>query len=76
MENKWGIPSEVEQLVQSRDTSCVYCGVEFKSDNKERKFRQSWEHIVNDIGINSPENIALCCVSCNASKGAKNLKTG
>jgi hypothetical protein len=33
----------------------------------------SWEHIVNDARIISAENIARCCMSCNASKGAKDL---
>jgi hypothetical protein len=28
---------------------------------------------VNDASIVTPENIALCCRSCNASKGAKPL---
>jgi hypothetical protein len=34
---------------------------------------RSWEHIINDINIATIENIALCCVGCNASKGAKLL---
>jgi hypothetical protein len=37
------------------------------------KTRPTWEHIINDIRINGPENIALCCGSCNASKGTKQL---
>ncbi len=72
MANKWGIPKDVETYVLQRDKSCVYCGVEF--DNSIRKFKQSWEHIVNDIRVNGVNNIALCCVSCNASKGAKDLE--
>lgn len=39
--------------------------------NGSKKSRPSWEHIVNDIRINGIENISLCCVSCNSSKGAK-----
>jgi hypothetical protein len=74
MANKWGIPKEVEELVKIRDTSCVYCGINFKFDNAIRKHKPSWEHIVNDIRINTINNIALCCVSCNASKGAKELE--
>ena len=31
-------------------------------------------NIVNDIRINGVDNIALCCMSCNASKGAKLLE--
>ena len=74
MANKWGIPIEVENLVLSRDKSCVYCGVIFTKNDNSRKTKQSWEHIVNDIRINGADNIALCCMSCNASKGAKLLE--
>jgi len=71
MANSWGIPREVENAVLERDDVCVYCGVEF---SLERKFKKSWEHIVNDITIATLENIALCCVGCNASKGSKLLQ--
>lgn len=74
MANKWGIPIEVENQVLKRDKSCVYCGVIFSKNDNSRKTKQSWEHIVNDIRINNVENIALCCISCNASKGAKLLE--
>jgi len=72
MANKWGIPADVETFVLKRDKVCVYCGAEF--DATVRKLKPSWEHIVNDIRINSSNNIALCCMSCNASKGAKELE--
>ncbi|HLU86989.1 MAG TPA: HNH endonuclease signature motif containing protein [Taishania sp.] len=72
MANQWGISREVELKVTQRDKYCVYCGVEFLSDGT-RKTQASWEHIVNDIRLNSIENIALSCVSCNASKGNKEL---
>ena len=74
MANKWGIPIEVEKLVLSRDTNCVYCGVSFSEDPNLRKTKKSWEHIVNDIRINGADNIALCCISCNSSKGSKMLE--
>ena len=35
----------------------------------------TWEHIINDARIVTIDNIALCCCSCNASKGAKTLTT-
>ncbi len=38
-----------------------------------RKDLATWEHIINDASIITPENIARCCVACNASKGAKKL---
>lgn len=69
MSNRWGISKEVEEFVKKRDLSCVYCGTSFNT----HKVRPTWEHIINDIRINGPENIALCCGSCNASKGSKLL---
>ncbi len=73
MANRWGIPKSVEELVRERDTSCIYCGVSFTSSVFTIKTRPTWEHIINDIRINGSENIALCCGSCNASKGSKRL---
>lgn len=74
MANRWSIPIEVEVFVKQRDTQCVYCGQEFTKTPESRKQKPSWEHIVNDININGIDNIALCCMSCNASKGAKLLE--
>ena len=71
--NRWNIPAWLEREVVERDRCCVYCGVEFLATNEARKTKPSWEHIVNDARIVNRENIARCCVSCNASKGAKNL---
>jgi hypothetical protein len=73
MSNRWGIQKDIEEIVKERDTSCVYCGVKFTPNDNSRKNKPSWEHIVNDIRINGSNNIALCCMSCNASKGAKLL---
>lgn len=74
MANRWGIPKEVEDHVRERDSACVYCKVEFRNEERSRKNKPSWEHIVNDIRINGIDNISLCCMSCNSSKGAKLLK--
>lgn len=74
MANRWGIPKEVEELVMTRDLKCIYCGREFSYTKNSYKSRRTWEHIINDIRINGPENIALCCCSCNASKGTKQLR--
>ena len=73
MANRWGIPKEVEEIVRKRDLSCVYCGVSFTTSILTYKTRPTWEHIINDIKINGPDNIAICCGSCNASKGRKHL---
>lgn len=74
MANRWGIPKEIEELVIKRDTSCVYCRVNFDTSTLTNKARPTWEHIINDIKINGVDNIALCCKSCNSSKGAKSLR--
>ena len=71
MANRWGIPKDVEEFVITRDSKCVYCGIEFSNNNDSYKSKSSWEHIVNDIRIKGIDNISLCCMSCNASKGAK-----
>lgn len=70
MSNAGRIPKDIEDAVLKRDHRCVYCGSEFGTERAKKK---SWEHIVNDIRITSLENIALCCVGCNASKGSKDL---
>jgi hypothetical protein len=73
MPNRWGIPKEIEIVVLNRDLNCIYCGIPFKDSDNNRKTRRTWEHIINDIRINGSDNIALCCGSCNASKGNKNF---
>lgn len=69
--NSWNIPGWLETEVRKRDTHCVYCGIKFNKNIK--KDSATWEHIVNDAQIINKKNIALCCCSCNASKGAKEL---
>lgn len=74
--NRWKIPEWLEKEVKERDKFCVYCGVEmidqFPSGGS-RKSVATWEHIINDASIITRENIARCCVSCNSSKGTKDL---
>jgi hypothetical protein len=71
--NNWNIPEWLEKEVITRDKVCVYCGVKFGSSEESRRTRASWEHIINDATIITRENIALCCVACNSSKGTKKL---
>ena len=56
----------------ARDNDCIYCRLPFAL--KPRGRRSSWEHIVNDAKIVNSGNIALCCIQCNSSKGARELK--
>jgi hypothetical protein len=71
--NRWNIPAWLEQDVLERDRNCVYCGIAFASAQGARRARPSWEHIVNDARNIARENVALCCIVCNSSKGAKDL---
>jgi len=74
--NNWGIPDWLEKEVKERDKTCVYCGIRMVDKmptHGPRKTVATWEHIINDETIVNRENIALCCCSCNASKGAKIL---
>jgi 5-methylcytosine-specific restriction endonuclease McrA len=63
--------------VRERDTKCVYCQVVMQESvhtGGSRRAVATWEHIINDASIVTPENIARCCASCNASKGIKPLR--
>lgn len=70
--NRWKIPGWLEKEVIERDKDCVYCRKAFGITGRRGSF-SSWEHITNDARIITAENIALCCRSCNSSKGAKLL---
>ena len=71
MVNRWKIPEWLEREVLERDRSCVYCGADFASAVASHRQRPSWEHIINDARIVTRENIARCCIGCNASNGRK-----
>ena len=69
--SEYGIPLEVQKLVNLRDKNCVYCGIKF--DDNSSTDKKSWEHIENDITKNTIDNICLSCISCNSSKSDKSL---
>lgn len=71
--NTWGIPTDLEAAIIERDADCVYCRRPFLTARESRARSASWEHIINDASIVTAENIARCCVGCNASKGARDL---
>jgi hypothetical protein len=72
--NRWNIPLEVELEVAARDIECAYCRSPFSSIGGSYKSRPSWEHVVNDLALVSADNIVLCCVACNSSKGARSIR--
>lgn len=71
--NRWNIPPALEHEVLQRDLQCIYCGTSFLVPSLLRRDNPSWEHIVNDETLITRENIARCCMGCNASKGQKPL---
>ena len=74
--NRWDIPDWLEKEVKARDKACVYCSVQMIEPmplRGPRKAAATWEHIINDAIIVTRENIARCCMECNASKGTKRL---
>jgi len=76
MSNRWGIPKWLEDQVKERDKYCVYCGIlmiEKPIKGGSRRAMATWEHIINDASIITPENIARCCAACNSSKGTKDI---
>lgn len=71
---RWSISRDVAIEVLARDLRCIYCRRDFDLAGP-RAGAPSWEHIVNDLSAVNATNIALCCISCNASKGRKDLGT-
>ncbi len=71
--SSWNVPRDMALAVLARDIRCIYCEREFGEPQGPRAACPSGEHIVNDLAIVNLENIALCCVGCNASKGTKTL---
>jgi len=72
---KYKIPDEVVKYVARRDRFCVYCKLKFRIGGRSRKNLASWEHMDDDSEKNPKLwNVALCCGSCNASRGPKGLK--
>jgi 5-methylcytosine-specific restriction endonuclease McrA len=76
MANNWNIPAELEKEVRQRDKRCVYCGIKMKMHRNRKGTpgdKMTWEHIDNNEKNLADWNIALCCGSCNSSKGVKSL---
>lgn len=80
MSNNYKIPAEVEQRIRDTDKRCVYCGKLMKkfSVMGDRSDMASIEHFREegpfywDKGLKE-EDIGICCISCNSSRGRKSL---
>ncbi len=75
MSNKYAIPAEELQAIRNRDKDCVYCHKEI-SIPSEGVWRGDWatiEHLNYLPPWNNPNTIAICCGSCNSSRGIKKI---
>ena len=71
---RWNTPRALAEATLARDRHCVYYHRPFEDLDGRKSGWPSWEHIVNDITVVTEENIVLCCLGCNASKGVKSLE--
>lgn len=82
MPNKYGLSEDKLKDIRARDTDCVYCHKKMIEPNPIG-WRGDWatiEHLNFLPPWNNAETVAICCGSCNSSRGAKNItdwfKTG
>lgn len=75
MSNKYDISKEDEKEIRARDKTCAYCHREMKAFTTKgsRKDSATIEHLNNDGPFNNKFNLAICCGSCNSSRGDKDL---
>ena len=69
--NKYGLPENQLEEIRARDTKCIYC---HKTMNQPSSggFRGDWatiEHLNHLPPWNNPDTVAICCGSCNSSRG-------
>ena len=75
MQNKYGIPEGRLDKIRERDKACVYCH-KTMIDPSNGNRRRDWatiEHLNHLPPWNNPLTVAICCGSCNSSRGNKKL---
>ena len=75
MGKRYGLPDDAVAFVRQRDRRCVYCHKVMSQPNRTAR-RQDWatiEHLNHLPPWNDPTTIAICCFSCNSSRGKKPL---
>lgn len=79
MANTHGIPADIESEIRARDVRCVYCGkVMVPTTNPARADWATIEHLDHLPPFKyrpgqTAADFAICCASCNSSRGAKAL---
>jgi len=73
--NKYGLPEENLDRIRKRDTICVYCQKKMIKpiSGYRRKDWATIEHLNHLPPWNNPNTVAICCGSCNSSRGKKRL---
>jgi hypothetical protein len=75
MSNKYGLPEDQLDRIRARDTRCVYCEKEMRAPIKGTP-ATDWatiEHLNRFPPFDDATTVAICCMSCNASRGAKKI---
>ena len=75
MNNIYGLPKKELEEISKRDTRCVYCRKKMLKPSKEHP-RVDWatiEHLNHLPPWNNPKTVAICCYSCNSSRGNKTI---
>ena len=76
MKNKYGLAVVELQKIFERDTKCVYCHKNML-EHSTRNPRCDWysiEHLNYKPPWNNHETVAICCWSCNSSRGNKKIE--
>ena len=74
MSNAYGISEQDEREIRARDKTCVYCHTPVKQSSRARGPSEATiEHFNNDGPLKKKYNVAICCRSCNSSKGTMRL---
>ena len=73
--NQYGLPKKKLDEIRKRDTKCVYCHKKM-FDPSDGDFCGDWatiEHLNHLPPWDNPTTVAICCGSCNSSRGKKKL---
>jgi hypothetical protein len=74
--NRYGLSEAELDLIRQRDQLCVYCHKTMISSGSDSR-RTNWatiEHLNHEPPWDNPETVAICCHSCNSSRGNRLLR--
>lgn len=74
--NRYGLPEDDLSSIRERDRVCVYCHkpmIPVGSDGPQSDWA-TIEHLNHKPPWNNPNTVAICCWSCNSSRGNQLLR--